>query len=182
MDLDRYLPAIAGGDADAFAAWLAGAEGAVRASLRAFAAAVDVEAVLQESLLRAWQAAPRVQTDGRPNAFLRFTVRIARNLAIDETRRARLELIAPAELERVEVDPILPDPLLRAQVERCRDQLPPAPARALTARLEGRGGASDRDLAASVQMELNTFLKNVGRARAWLVECLNRAGVAVEVP
>lgn len=182
MDLDLHLPAIAIGDRDAFAAWLSGAEPAVRGSLRSFAASVDVEAVLQEALLRAWQVAPRVQADGRPNALLRLTVRIARNLAIDEARRARIDWTEPAVLERVEVEPVLPDPLLRAQVERCREQLPPAPARALTARLEGRGGASDRDLAAAVQMELNTFLKNVGRARTWLLECLARAGIVVEVP
>lgn len=182
MDLDVHLPAIARADADAFGAWLAGAEPAVRASLRSFAAAVDVEAVLQEALLRAWQVAPRVRADGRPNALLRVTVRIARNCAIDEVRRARLDYTAPELLEREGEEAPMPDPFLRAQVERCRAELPPAPARALTARIEGRGGASDRDLAASLEMELNTFLKNVGRARAWLLECLTRAGVAVEVP
>lgn len=179
MDLDVHLPSIAAGDASAFAAWLAGAEPAVRGALRSFAAVVDVEAVVQEALLRAWQVAARVEPDGRPNALLRLTVRIAKNHAIDQARRARLDYTEPAEMERVEVEPALPDPLLRAQVERCREQLPAAPARALTARLTGRGGASDRDLAASVQMELNTFLKNVGRARAWLIECLARAGVEV---
>jgi len=53
-DLDRHLPAIVAGDAQAFAAWLAGAEPRIRASLRGFAAQVDVEAVLQETLLRVW--------------------------------------------------------------------------------------------------------------------------------
>jgi RNA polymerase sigma-70 factor (ECF subfamily) len=186
MDLDVHLPAIAAGDDQAFAAWLAGAEGTVRASLRSFAAVVDTEAVLQEALLRTWQVAPRIASDGRPNALLRLAVRIARNRAIDEVRRARVE---PTELDALERaahaeapdDPVVPDPLLRRLVERCREKLPPAPARALTARLEARGGVSDRDLAASLQQELNTFLKNVGRARALLVECLGRSGVVVEV-
>jgi RNA polymerase sigma-70 factor (ECF subfamily) len=52
LDLDRHLPAIAAGDPDAFAPWVAGAEPALRDSLRPFAARVDTEAVLQEALLR----------------------------------------------------------------------------------------------------------------------------------
>ena len=47
VDLDRYLPAIVAGDADAFAQWVAGAEPALRRALRGFAAHVDVEAIVQ---------------------------------------------------------------------------------------------------------------------------------------
>lgn len=186
MDLDAHLEAVARGDDRAFAAWLAGAEPVVRASLRSFAAAVDTEAVLQEALLRTWQVAPRCRPDGRPNALLRLACRIARNCAIDELRRAR---VVPTEIEALEraaaedpAEPAPPDPLLRRLVERCRAKLPPAPARALTARLEAHGGRADRDLAADLAMELNTFLKNIGRAKALLLECLARAGVVVEVP
>lgn len=46
IDLDRELPAIVAGDADAFARWVAGAEPALRRALRSFAARVDVEAVV----------------------------------------------------------------------------------------------------------------------------------------
>ena len=46
-------------------------------SLRSFVTEVDVEAVLQESLLRVWHASPRFVPDGQPNALLRFAVRIA---------------------------------------------------------------------------------------------------------
>jgi DNA-directed RNA polymerase specialized sigma24 family protein len=177
MDLDVHLPAIALGDANAFAAWLAGAEAPVRRSLRSFAAAVDVEAVLQEALLRVWQVAPRVRTDERPNALLRFAMRVARNAAIDEVRRTRP---VAWELEgEGSVEPELPDPLLRAAIERCRDRLTGPPRLAFDARLEA-GARSDAELADAVQMRLNTFLKNVGRARALLIECLRRAGVALE--
>jgi RNA polymerase sigma-70 factor (ECF subfamily) len=184
IDLDQHLPGIVLGDDQAFAAWLAGAEPAVRGSLRSFAAAVDTEAVLQEALLRVWQVAPRVRPDGRPNSLLRMAVRIARNVAIDEVRRGRADPIDPAVLERVEIggDPVPADPLLRRLVERCRAKLPEQPAKALTARLEALGGLSDRDLAAGLEMTVNTFLKNVGRARALLLECLARSGVTVEVP
>ena len=68
-DLDHLLPGIVAGDADAFGRWVAGAELQVRDSLRPFAASVDAEAVLQESLLRVWQTAPDFKPDGRPNAL-----------------------------------------------------------------------------------------------------------------
>lgn len=184
IDLDAHLPAIVAGDAQAFAAWLCGAEGAVRASLRSFARSVDTEAVLQEALLRTWQVAPRLQPDGRPNALLRMALRIARNAAIDEVRRARQDPTVAEALERAlhrELGPAQPveaDPLLREHIEACRRALPRQPARALAARLEARGGIDDRALAASLQMQLNTFLKNVGRARRLLAECLMSAGVA----
>ena len=66
-DLDRHLPGILAGDSSAFATWMAGAEPRLRASLRSFAVQVDTEAVLQETLLRVWQVAPRFVPDGRPD-------------------------------------------------------------------------------------------------------------------
>ncbi|MBX2798609.1 MAG: sigma-70 family RNA polymerase sigma factor [Myxococcales bacterium] len=185
MDLDVHLPEIARGDASAFAAWLAHAEAPVRRSLASFAGTVDVEAVLQEALLRTWQVAPKVRPDGRPNALLRLALRIARNAAIDEVRRARVVPMDAADLQRqldaegVEVAP--PDPLLREALETCRGKLPAQPGKAMNARLAASAGRTDRELAASVDMQLNTFLKNVGRARRFLVECLARAGVILEI-
>ncbi len=184
MDLDAHLPAIAAGDASAFAAWLSGAEGEVRRSLRSFASSVDTEAVLQESLLRTWQVAPRLASDGRPNTLLRVALRIARNAAIDEIRRARLDPTGAEDLERAlhddagAVHPAPPDPLLRDRIEACRAALPRQPGRALAARLSARGGVDDRALAEALQMQLNTFLESVGRARRLLAECLSSAGVA----
>lgn len=176
-DLDEHLTAIAAGDADAFAGWLADAEAPVRRSLRTFAATIDTEAVLQEALLRVWQVAPRVRPDGRPNALLRFAQRVARNAAIDEVRRHREVLDETGEPDPTPVEPVLPDPLLREHIERCRAKLPRQPSAALTARIDARGGATDRRLAEQVGMTLNTFLKNVGRARALLQACLQAAGV-----
>lgn len=184
-DLDVHLDAIAAGDASAFAAWLRGAEAPLRARLRSFASVVDTEAVLQEALLRTWQVAPRVRRDGRPNALLRLAARIARNAAIDEVRRSgRGPELSAAALEDPP-DPLLPappDPLLRAAIEACRALLPPAPGRALTARLTAHGGRSDRALAADLDMRPNTFLKNVGRARALLARCLADRGIAWGTP
>jgi RNA polymerase sigma-70 factor (ECF subfamily) len=182
-DLDEHLPAIRAGDADAFARWLAGAELAVRDSLRSFAAVVDAEAVLQEALLRVWQVAPRFEPDGRPNALLRFAVRVAKNLALSERRRTRTRSADEDALERAlaedaDLAPRAPvDPMLRRVIVTCRDALPEKPALALTARLDAAGSEPDDTLAERLGMRKNTFLQNFTRARKLLFECLERHGI-----
>lgn len=181
MDLDVHLPSIVVGDAVAFGRWLAGAEPTVRLSLRSFAASVDVEAVLQEALLRVWQVAPRFTPDGRENSLLRFSIRIARNLAVSELRRTRTRPVEPADLEEAAEPPVhAPDPMLRRAITECRDRLPPKPREALDARLASAGGADDEDLATSLGMRLNTFLQNFTRARRLLADCLGKKGVVVD--
>ena len=91
MNLDEYLPGIVVGDQDSFARWMAGAERPIRESLRRFAASVDTEAAVQETLLRVWLVARRCRPDGQPNSLLRFAIGIARNLALSEIRRRRRE-------------------------------------------------------------------------------------------
>ncbi|MFN0252140.1 MAG: RNA polymerase sigma factor [Kofleriaceae bacterium] len=145
---------------------------------------IDVESILQETLLRVWQVAPRFEPDGRPNALLRFTIRIARNLAVSEVRRTKA---APAQAETIEValaavddSPMRePDPLLRAAIADCRDKLPPKPREAFDARLANAGGDDDDTLASSLGMKLNTFLQNFTRARKMLADCLGTRGIAV---
>lgn len=184
MDEALELAAIGAGDRDAFARWMARAERPLRLSLRAFAARVDVEAVLQETLLRVWNGAVRVVPDGRPESLLRFGQRVARNLAISELRRAR---VAPEEMEALDrmlasaaPMPTPPDPILRSRIHRCKEALPARPAAALEARLDDGGARPDAALAASLDMTLNTFLQNFGRARRALLECLEKLGVRVE--
>ncbi len=186
-DLDRYLPAIAAGDARAFGAWMSEAEAPLRRSLRRFAAVVDTEAVLQEALLRTWQVAPRMTPDGRPDSLLRLAHTIARNLAIDETRRRRTVAVEPAlmaegidEAERIEPRP--PDPMLRRVIALCREKLPPRPGQALAARLGAGGRQPDAVLARALSMSHNAFLQNITRARKLLAACLRRNGVELEVP
>ncbi len=179
FDLDHHLVSIVAGDATAFGAWLAGAEPEVRRSLRSFAATVDVEAVLQESLLRVWQVAPRFVPDGKPNGLLRLGVRIARNLAISEVRRTRAVLVDDLETT-IAVSPAPPDPHLRAAIIDCRDQLPARPRAALDARLASAGANDDRELATTLGMQLNTFLQNFSRARKLLADCLGKRGVAID--
>jgi DNA-directed RNA polymerase specialized sigma24 family protein len=183
-DLDVHLPAIAAGDEEAFAVWLAGGERRVRLSLRSFAARVDTEALLQETLLRVWQVAPRVKPDGRPDALLRVAIRTGRNLAVSELRRARLLPVEIDELERaaatLEGGPPpdrAGDPFLRQAIVDCHGRLPARPARALDARLESAGSERDVVLADRVGMRPNTFLQNITRARRLIAECLRRRGI-----
>lgn len=185
IDLDLHLPAIVAGDAAAFARWLAGAEPCLRESLRPFSARVDTEAVVQEALLRAWQVAPRHAPDGRANSLLRLTLRIGKNLAIDEARRARSTPADEAAIEQASAaaDPEPasgPDPLLRRVIEECRKLLEGKPAQAFDARLASGGAEPDETLAERLGMRLNTFLQNFGRARRQLADCLAKHKVDLQ--
>lgn len=180
VDLDHHLAAIAAGDAGSFARWSGEAERPLRASLRSFATRVDVEAVVQEALLRAWHVAPRVSSDGAPNTLLRVTLRIARNLALDEVRRCHTVALGDDDLDAAlpfaTVDD-LPDPMLRAAIHDCSERLPTKPRQALLARIASRGGDHDTTIATRIGMRLNTFLQNITRARKLLADCLRRHGV-----
>src|SRR5262249_14550639 len=115
-NLDEHLPRILAGDLEAFGRWVAGAEPSLRGALYRFAAVVDVEAVVQETLLRTWQVAPQFRSEGDPNALLGMPRRIAKTPAIDLPRRHRAD---PAELAALAEDatrydvPSAPDPFLR---------------------------------------------------------------------
>jgi RNA polymerase sigma-70 factor (ECF subfamily) len=180
-DLDVHLFGIVAGDKLAFASWLIGAEGTVRATLRSFARVIDVEAVLQEALLRVWQVSPRFVPDGRPNGLLRLAIRIARNLAISEVRRTKATPVDAGLLDERggdgDVAPSPSDPLLRAAIADCRDKLPPRPREALDARLAAGGASDDAAIAASLDMRTNTFLQNFTRARQMLADCLGKHGI-----
>ena len=171
-DLDQ-LAAVAAGDADVFAQWMAESEHRLRLSLASFATSVDVEAVVQEALLRVWQAAPRLEPNPKGETLLRVAVRVGRNLAITESRRLGRDVEQGEAASPVESSP---DPLLRQLVQRCRERLPKKPRAALEARL-ATGVRHDSELADGLRMQLNTFLQNLSRARKLLKDCLRKGGV-----
>jgi RNA polymerase sigma-70 factor (ECF subfamily) len=186
IDLDCCLEAIAIGDRKAFGAWVAGAEHSLRDSLRSFAASVDVEAVVQEVLLRVWEVAPRVKPDGRPNALLRFAATAAFHLAVSEARRrGRVQPPGypdpPPIMPPEPPGPTPPDPLLRRLIEACVKALPPKLRQALDARLAAAGGKSDREIANDLGIQLNTLLQNFTRARKSLATCLGNKGVDLDL-
>ncbi len=186
MDAEaQQLASIGAGDSSAFGQWIAGAEPSLRQSLRAFAALVDTEAVLQEALLRVWQVAPKFVPDGKPNALLRFAVTTTRNAAISELRRSvpskeQLDALEHELAAEVQVQPSPPDPFLREAILECRKKLPGQPGLALEQRLASGGAQDDAALAARLGMKTNTFLQNYGRARKLLAECLRKRGVELE--
>lgn len=171
------------GDPDGFADWVRLVERPLRTTLRSFARVVDVEAIVQEGLLRMWVLAPTIALEG-DDASLRYVARLARNLAAGEARRmGRFVPMSedddpPGHAPVVPPGPI-PDPGLRRAIQDCLKRLPAKPARALAARLRGQGSVPDRDLASGARMTLNTFLQNVVRARKHMAACLESKGVAL---
>jgi RNA polymerase sigma-70 factor (ECF subfamily) len=99
---------------------------------------------------------------------LRLAIRIARNLAVSELRRNRLEPTDVGAIERaarvLEEDPAPDrnsDPLLRRVMEACRARLPRKPALALDARLASGGLEPDEVLARRLGIRRKTFLQNI---------------------
>ncbi len=187
IDTDEHLQAIMSGDVAAFARWMSLVEPTVRAGLRSYAARVDAEAVLQETMLRVWQVAPRHAPDGRPNSLFRLAIRIARNLAIDEVRRAKSSPVPDEGLEALlaEADTGAafsgPDPFLRRAIQECQSKLPDRPAEVLHCRLTSGASEPDQTLAERLGMKLNTFLQNFTRARKLLAECLAKRRIDIEL-
>jgi DNA-directed RNA polymerase specialized sigma24 family protein len=203
QDHDGFATSIASKDAQAFAHWMSHCESPLRQSLASFARSVDTEAVLQETLLRIWNVAPKFVPDGAPNGLFRLGIRIARNLAVSETRRMgalrrRVAKTSPASSSAqgsddptqeggaaVDIEQIAdstwapPDPLLRRVIQACYALLAGAPRRALDARVASKGADPDEVLAERENMRINTFLQNFTRARKQLAECLARHGVPV---
>jgi DNA-directed RNA polymerase specialized sigma24 family protein len=181
-DSDAAFLRACAGDRDAFADWMGAVEAPIRRSLSRFARAVDVESVMQETLLRMWLYA---QDRGRelegPAASLRFAIGMARNVARSEARRmGRISFLPAEELPDVEVEPEPPpDPGLRKAIMDCLGRLRGKPLAALKARL-GPAVAADRELAQRVGMTLNTFLQNIVRARKSVAECLRQRGIVLE--
>lgn len=182
--MDHLLPLIAARETQAFGRYMALAEDRVRASLLSFAAVIDVEAVVQETFLRVWLVADRIEVDGQGDSLGRFTIRVARNYAIDLVRRQnRLQSTELDTLTRLADEaaetPEPPDPALRRTLERCHQKLSGQPAAALQARIDSGGSEPDATLATRLGMRINTFLQNIGRARRLLAACLEKAGVAL---
>src|SRR5512143_878404 len=182
-DVDALFRRVCDGAREAFSDWMGAVEAPIRRLLGRYARAIDVESVLQETLLRMWVYA---QDRGRElvgeAASLRFAIGMARNIARSEARRmGRVMFLPPDDLPEVQVEPDPPpDPALRRAIQECLKQLKGKPLAALHARLRYQGEFGDRDLARITHMTLNTFLQNIVRARKAMAECLRGRGVVLE--
>jgi DNA-directed RNA polymerase specialized sigma24 family protein len=170
-------------DVEGFARWMSLVERPLRASLRRFARAVDVEVVMQETFLRMWLAAqnPLREFEG-DNATLRFALKVGRNVALEEIRHLRAERSVAIEDLRPDEEPSMPPSPVRDDgylhaIRECIERLKGPPKKALLARLHGGHRYGDRYLASLTGMQPNTFLQNVARARKAVAECLHEKGL-----
>ena len=182
-ELDELFAEARSGNAMAFAAWAGRVERPVRDSLTRFARVVDLEVAMQETLLRMWLIATRSgkAIEGE-NASLRMAVGVARNVAREEVRRARLGSLVPLESCEDEPELIappdpLPDPGLARAIGDCMARIPGRPRAALELRLQQGHARADRDLARELGLKLNTFLQHIVRARKSLADCLVGKGI-----
>lgn len=181
MTLDRLFATIPDAGPSAFGRWAEEVHGPLRASLRRFARAVDVEVVVQETFLRVWIRARDggLELSGE-NASLRFALRVARLVALEELRRNRREAPMPEDPPELAIEPQPgTDPGMAGAIQECLEALPGKPKAALLARLVGGEQHPDRDLARGLDMQLNTFLQNVVRARQHMARCLENKGVGL---
>ena len=182
-DVDDHYRAMSDGDRGALAQWLGRVERPIRRSLEPFARAVDVEGVVQETLMRMWlMANDRSRALSGENASLRYAIGMGRNLARNEARRLRREVYLPqGELpEPAIVDDPPPDPGLRRVIEECLGRIAGRPLAALRARLANGHRLPDHEVASQIGMKVNTLLQNVVRARRQLAACLESKGVPLQ--
>lgn len=183
IETDALFASVRSGDPMAFAQWMGRVERPIRASLIRFARAVDIEGVMQETFLRMWLMATRSERvlEGA-NASLRMAIAVARNVAREEVRRARLgsriplEDIEDAPELAVEPDPG-PDPGLARAIRDCIGRIPGRSRVAIERRMAAGHERPDRELAEELGLKLNTFLQQIVRARQSLADCLARKGV-----
>jgi DNA-directed RNA polymerase specialized sigma24 family protein len=179
-EVDALFARVRGRDAVAFRDWMGRVERPIRMSLGRFARAVDVESIVQETLLRMWLLAAE---DGRElegaNASLRFAIGVARNLARNEARRmGRMSFLPPEDLPEIPLDPTpTPDPGLAAAIRDCVGRLSTKLRVVLEARVARGAVEADRAIADRLRLKLNTFLQNIVRARQQVRKCLEGKGV-----
>jgi RNA polymerase sigma factor (sigma-70 family) len=182
-EIDAAFAGAREGDPRAFAVWMGRVERPIRLALRAYARAVDVEGVVQETLLRMWTLAQdRKRELTGESASLRFAIGMARNIARNEARRlGRERLLPPEDMPEMPTPPDPPsDPRLAQVIADCLRGLSVRPLAALRARMQQQGLRPDREIAERLGMSLNAFLQNIVRARRQLAACLTRHQVPLE--
>ena len=175
--------AIVDRDEGAFARWFARCEMPLRRSLRPFADVVDVDAVVQETVIQLWEHdASRLTPSGRPDFLLRWAFVVARNKARNlATRAGRQESLEPHGDLPARAAHAGSDPLLRARIRRCLEDLPHTLRRVLAARLRDDGQHSDRELAGPLDISFDAFRQSLARGRRGLEACLKKHGIDIRV-
>jgi RNA polymerase sigma factor (sigma-70 family) len=190
--------AIARRDQAAFARWFARHEILLKLSLHTFSRDVDVEAIVQDTALRVWERASTIVPDGRPAFLMRWANTVAKNKARNEVKRATCSVPTEShgdddpprvvrQLSLAEGDShpeatvviVGSDPLLRARILRCLEELSPILRRVVDAVLADGGQRPHREVAAASGMSHDSLRQNLKRARNALEQCLGRSGIAL---
>lgn len=143
----------------------------------------------QDAFVRAWQ---KIASYDSSRPFRSWMFKIAHNLAIDELRRRRLDVVPLEEPEREGVDllgrledPAGLDPGERLDQERALEQLESAlgtlrPSYREVILLRFREGLAYEEIADVMDLPLGTVKTHIYRARKELVEKVTAAGFGEE--
>ena len=168
-------------DEDVFKRWLERTQIHLRLSLRSFATVVDVEVVVQETAILAWERTSKIVPDGRPAFLVRWAATVAKNKALNEVKRAQREV--PLHESPDQPDPQIErtaaDPFLRARLHGCRERLPAALRRVIDLILADGGHRSARECAAANGTSYDAFRQNLARGRRALEACLRQYGIEI---
>ena len=168
-------------DEDAFKRWLERILIDLRLSLQRFAKIVDVEVVVQETAILVWERTSTIVPDGRPAFLLRWAIRVARNKALNDVKRAQRDvpLHEPSERSETQSGRAGADPFLRARIHSCHERLPTALRRVIDMILADGGQQSARESATAGGMSYDAFRQNLARGRRALVNCLKEHGIDI---
>lgn len=181
-EVDELWARVGGGDREAFGDWMGRVERPIRRSLSRFARNVEPEVVVQETLLRMWLLAQNRDRElTGADASLRYALRMARNLALNELRRREREVPLHEDDDFEQTAPEPPsDPALARAIRDCLDRLAGQPLKAIRARIELGHQMADKVLAQMLGMTTNTLLQNIVRARRQIADCLEGKGIPRE--
>lgn len=181
-EIDELWARVWRGDREAFGDWMGRVERPIRRSLSRFARNVEPEVVVQETLMRMWVLAQKSDRElNGADASLRFAIRMARNIALNELRRRGREVPLPEDDDFEQTPPEPPsDPALARAIRDCLDRLAGQPLKAMRARIELGHQMADKVLAQMLGMTTNTLLQNIVRARRQIAGCLEGKGIPRE--
>ncbi len=169
--MDQAIRRMASGDRDALRELYTESARAVYAyALSLLKNASDAEDVLQDTFLRAWNAAPSYQSRQKPMAWL---ITIAKNLALSRLRTARRTEPLPDEPHYCAPEGFaIEDRLL---LEACLNTLSDAERQIVV--LHATGGLKHREIAKLLSLPLGTVLSKYRRAIGKLRNILQEEAV-----
>lgn len=153
----------------------------IRLSLRSFARAVDVECVVQDTLVQMWIRRGEGCGPLGENASLRYAIEAARDVARSQASRTGCEALLPHDdVPELELPPDMEaDLALRKAMLDCFNKLEPEEEHNLRWRME-LGWVRDVHFAEKYHMTTAALSETIARARKRVVRCLAQQGIKLE--